>query len=128
MVYKLFSSIYCSPTGSVYTWSHFLQASKFRWMCVQYVIIILTVCVYLYSCMCPENAAKLRIALVKAHGLQMLTSLQSRVKQTLSSMRKWAEEQYHAETKRYSMRIFMCILFWNVLEGLIVLFLLSVSF
>lgn len=55
--------------------------------------------------MCPESAAKARMALVKAHGLQMLKSVQSRAKQTLSSMQKWTEEQYLAEMKRYSMRV-----------------------
>ncbi|XP_070760798.1 sperm flagellar protein 2 [Enoplosus armatus] len=46
-----------------------------------------------------ENAAKVRIALVKGHGLVMLHSLQSRAEQTFSSMEKWLEAHYLAEVK-----------------------------
>ncbi|XP_059193847.1 sperm flagellar protein 2 isoform X2 [Centropristis striata] len=46
-----------------------------------------------------ENAAKVRIALVKGHGLVMVQSLQSRAEQTLSSMEKWLETHYLAEMK-----------------------------
>ncbi|XP_038559482.1 LOW QUALITY PROTEIN: sperm flagellar protein 2 [Micropterus salmoides] len=46
-----------------------------------------------------ENAAKVRIALVKGHGLVTLQSLQSRAEQTFSSMKKWLETHYLAEMK-----------------------------
>ncbi|XP_031712132.1 sperm flagellar protein 2 isoform X3 [Anarrhichthys ocellatus] len=46
-----------------------------------------------------ENAAKARIALVKAHGLVMVQSLQSRAEQTLSDMEKWLEAHYLAGMK-----------------------------
>lgn len=64
------------------------------------------VCVYgspvLHAFVCfSENAAKVRIALVKGHGLVMVRSLQSRAEQTLSCMQKWLEEHYLAEMKRY---------------------------
>lgn len=58
--------------------------------------------VYLYAFVCfSENAAKVRIALVKSHGLMMVNSLQSRAEQTLSCMQTWLEEHYLAEMKRY---------------------------
>lgn len=60
--------------------------------------------VYLPFCMCLEKAAKTRLALVKAHGLQLLKSLQSRAKHTWSCMQKLTEEHYLAEMKRYSIR------------------------
>nr|XP_020449410.1 sperm flagellar protein 2 isoform X3 [Monopterus albus] len=46
-----------------------------------------------------ENAVKVRIALVKGHGLVMVHSLHSRAEQTFSSMEKWLEAQYLAEMK-----------------------------
>ncbi|XP_008292289.1 sperm flagellar protein 2 [Stegastes partitus] len=46
-----------------------------------------------------ENAAKVRIALVKGHGLVMLHSLQSRAEQAFSSMEKWLAARYLAEMK-----------------------------
>uniref|UniRef100_A0A3B5AP37 Sperm flagellar 2 n=1 Tax=Stegastes partitus TaxID=144197 RepID=A0A3B5AP37_9TELE len=48
-----------------------------------------------------QNAAKVRIALVKGHGLVMLHSLQSRAEQAFSSMEKWLAARYLAEMKRY---------------------------
>ncbi|XP_042344383.1 sperm flagellar protein 2 [Plectropomus leopardus] len=45
------------------------------------------------------NAAKVRIALVKGHGLVMVHSLQSRAGETLRSMQKWLEAHYLAEMK-----------------------------
>uniref|UniRef100_A0A3P8TMZ8 Sperm flagellar 2 n=1 Tax=Amphiprion percula TaxID=161767 RepID=A0A3P8TMZ8_AMPPE len=48
-----------------------------------------------------RNAAKVRLALVKGHGLVMVHSLQSRAEQTFSSMQKWLEAHYLAEMKRY---------------------------
>ncbi|XP_054867451.1 sperm flagellar protein 2 isoform X2 [Amphiprion ocellaris] len=45
------------------------------------------------------NAAKVRLALVKGHGLVMVHSLQSRAEQTFSSMQKWLEAHYLAEMK-----------------------------
>ncbi|XP_033476469.2 sperm flagellar protein 2 [Epinephelus lanceolatus] len=45
------------------------------------------------------NAAKVRIALLKGHGLVMVHSLQSRAEETLSSMKKWLEAHYLAEMK-----------------------------
>ncbi|XP_071339395.1 sperm flagellar protein 2 [Trachinotus anak] len=46
-----------------------------------------------------ENAAKVRIALVKGHGLVMVQSLQSRAEQTFSDVEKWLEAHYLAEMK-----------------------------
>ncbi|XP_051279431.1 sperm flagellar protein 2 isoform X2 [Dicentrarchus labrax] len=46
-----------------------------------------------------ENAAKVRIALVKGQGLLRLQSVQSRAEQTSSSMKKWLEAHYVAEMK-----------------------------
>ncbi|XP_074493462.1 sperm flagellar protein 2 isoform X1 [Sebastes fasciatus] len=46
-----------------------------------------------------ENATKVRIVLVKGHGLVMVHSLQSRAEQTLSSMEKWLTAHYLAEMK-----------------------------
>ncbi|XP_030271688.1 sperm flagellar protein 2 isoform X2 [Sparus aurata] len=54
---------------------------------------------YLAALAHEENAAKVRIALVKGHGLVMVHSLQSRVEQTLSSMQKCLEAHYVAEMK-----------------------------
>lgn len=74
-------------------------------MCVYMVSMLIKVCssVCLPACICvcfPENAAKVRIALVKGHGLVTVHSLQSRAEQTLSCMQKWLEEHYLAEMKR----------------------------
>lgn len=56
----------------------------------------------LYACVwCPENAAKVRIALVKGHGLVRVQSLQNKAEQTFSNMEKWLEAHYLAEMKRY---------------------------
>ncbi|XP_041643683.1 sperm flagellar protein 2 isoform X2 [Cheilinus undulatus] len=46
-----------------------------------------------------ENAAKVRIALVKGHGQMMLHSLRSRAEQALNSMEKWLQEHYLEEMK-----------------------------
>ncbi|XP_070819976.1 sperm flagellar protein 2 [Chaetodon trifascialis] len=46
-----------------------------------------------------ENAAKVRLALVKGHGLAMVHSLQSRAEEILRSMEKWLEVHYLAEMK-----------------------------
>ncbi|XP_034728689.1 sperm flagellar protein 2 isoform X2 [Etheostoma cragini] len=46
-----------------------------------------------------EKTAKLRIALVKGHGLVMVHSLQSRAEETLSTMEKWLEAHYLADMK-----------------------------
>ncbi|KAM9360630.1 sperm flagellar protein 2 [Symphorus nematophorus] len=46
-----------------------------------------------------ENAANVRITLVKGHGLVMVLSLHSRAEQTSSSMEKWLEAHYLAEMK-----------------------------
>ncbi|KAM3611956.1 uncharacterized protein V6R79_026395 [Siganus canaliculatus] len=46
-----------------------------------------------------ENAAKMRITLVKDHGLNLVQSLQSRAEQTLDSINSWLEELYVAEMK-----------------------------
>lgn len=79
-------------------------------MCVKdqyaaYVVVFLCLpfCMHVCLCVCVflENAAKVRIALVKGHGLVMVHSLQSRAEQTLSSMEKWLEAHYLAEMKRY---------------------------
>lgn len=65
-------------------------------------------CVLLYL---PENAAKVRIALVKGHGLVMVQSLQSRAQEASSDMQKWFEAHYLAEMKRYGgiHGPFMCV-------------------
>ncbi|XP_029296259.1 sperm flagellar protein 2 isoform X2 [Cottoperca gobio] len=44
-----------------------------------------------------ENAAKVRIVLLKGHGLVMVRFLQSRAEQTLSNMEKWLAEHYLEE-------------------------------
>ncbi|XP_026198060.1 sperm flagellar protein 2 isoform X2 [Anabas testudineus] len=46
-----------------------------------------------------ENAAKVRIALVKGHGLVRVQSLQNKAEQTFSNMEKWLEAHYLAEMK-----------------------------
>uniref|UniRef100_A0A3Q3M832 Sperm flagellar 2 n=1 Tax=Mastacembelus armatus TaxID=205130 RepID=A0A3Q3M832_9TELE len=58
----------------------------------------------MYKPVLPEppsnfNAAKVRIAVVKGHGLKMLHSLKSRAEQTFSSMEEWLEAHYLAEMK-----------------------------
>lgn len=76
--------------------------------CLQlHVYISLNRCVsllvFLPAFVCfPENAAKVRIALVKGHGLVMVHSLQRRAEQTLSCMQKWLDEHYLGEMKRYT--------------------------
>ncbi|XP_068167289.1 sperm flagellar protein 2 [Antennarius striatus] len=44
-----------------------------------------------------ENAAKVRITLVKGHGLAMVQSLKIRAEKTSSCTQKWLEEHYVAE-------------------------------
>ncbi|XP_028269778.1 sperm flagellar protein 2 [Parambassis ranga] len=46
-----------------------------------------------------ENAAKVRFALVKGHGLMVLQSLQGRAQQTFSNMEQWSQARYGAEMK-----------------------------
>ncbi|KAK5870948.1 hypothetical protein PBY51_003853 [Eleginops maclovinus] len=46
-----------------------------------------------------ENAAKVRIALVKGHGLRTVQSLQCGAEQTSSNMEKWLETHYLAGMK-----------------------------
>uniref|UniRef100_A0A7N6BY34 Calponin-homology (CH) domain-containing protein n=1 Tax=Anabas testudineus TaxID=64144 RepID=A0A7N6BY34_ANATE len=46
-----------------------------------------------------KNAAKVRIALVKGHGLVRVQSLQNKAEQTFSNMEKWLEAHYLAEMK-----------------------------
>lgn len=71
------------------------------WSVCLYRCVPLFLCLPACICVCfPENAAKVRIALVKGHGLVMVHSLQSRAEQTLSCMQKWLEEHYLAEMKR----------------------------
>uniref|UniRef100_A0A3Q3FE34 Sperm flagellar 2 n=1 Tax=Labrus bergylta TaxID=56723 RepID=A0A3Q3FE34_9LABR len=56
--------------------------------------------IFLHACVCfPENSAKVRIALLKGHGLVMLHSLHNRAEQTASSMEKWLQAHYIAEMK-----------------------------
>ncbi|KAE8291851.1 UDP-glucuronosyltransferase 3A1 [Larimichthys crocea] len=45
------------------------------------------------------NLTKMRIALLKGHGLAMVHSLQSRAEETSDSMQKWLEANYFAEMK-----------------------------
>ncbi|XP_036069332.1 sperm flagellar protein 2 isoform X2 [Oryzias melastigma] len=45
------------------------------------------------------NRAKMRLELVKNHGLVMLHSLQSRTQRTLSQMETWLQARYRAEMK-----------------------------
>ncbi|TKS78293.1 Sperm flagellar protein 2 [Collichthys lucidus] len=45
------------------------------------------------------NLTKMRIALLKGHGLAMVHSLQSRAEETSDSMQKWLEANYIAEMK-----------------------------
>lgn len=74
--------------------------------------IIWSVCIH--SCVplyFPENAAKVRIALVKGHGVVMVQSLQGRAQEASSDMQKWLEAHYLAEMKRYGgiHSPFMCV-------------------
>ncbi|XP_058493241.1 sperm flagellar protein 2 isoform X1 [Solea solea] len=46
-----------------------------------------------------ENAAKVRIALVKGHGVANVKHLQSRAHKAFSDMDTWLKEYYHAEVK-----------------------------
>ncbi|XP_019954652.1 sperm flagellar protein 2 isoform X2 [Paralichthys olivaceus] len=46
-----------------------------------------------------ENAAKVRIALVKGHGLVMVQTMQNRAEQVFSKMEKWLEAYYLSEMK-----------------------------
>lgn len=46
-----------------------------------------------------EDAVKARIALVKAHGLVMVQSLQSTAEEIFGNMEKWLHERYLAEMK-----------------------------
>ncbi|XP_072242958.1 sperm flagellar protein 2-like [Leuresthes tenuis] len=46
-----------------------------------------------------ENVAKVRIELVKGHGLMMVHSLQRRAQETFSNMDKWLQARYLAEMK-----------------------------
>lgn len=62
--------------------------------------------IHIYGCLCAcacflEDAVKARIALVKAHGLVMVQSLQSTVEEIFGNMEKWLHERYLAEMKRY---------------------------
>uniref|UniRef100_A0A3P9HYK9 Sperm flagellar 2 n=1 Tax=Oryzias latipes TaxID=8090 RepID=A0A3P9HYK9_ORYLA len=47
------------------------------------------------------NRAKMRLELVKRHGLVMLLSLQKRAHRTLTQMETWLQARYLAEMKRY---------------------------
>lgn len=58
--------------------------------------------------MCPEKAAKTRIALIKAHGLQMVKSLQSSAEQTSGCMQQWLKEHNLAEMRRYNETRLLC--------------------
>ncbi|CAK6950682.1 sperm flagellar protein 2 [Scomber scombrus] len=46
-----------------------------------------------------EHAVKVRLVLVKGHGLVLLQSMQSRAEETFSNMEKWLEARYLAEMK-----------------------------
>lgn len=63
-------------------------------------MIVVSLC--LCACACfLEDAVKARIALVKAHGLVMVQSLQSTAEEIFGNMEKWLHERYLAEMKRY---------------------------
>lgn len=49
----------------------------------------------------PENAAKVRMALVRGHSLALVNLLQSRAQHTTGRMQEWLEEHCLAEMKRY---------------------------
>ncbi|CAG5924374.1 unnamed protein product [Menidia menidia] len=48
-----------------------------------------------------ENAVKMRIELVKNHGLMMVQALQSRAQETFSKMEKWFQARYLTEMTWY---------------------------
>lgn len=48
-----------------------------------------------------ENAAKVRMALVRGHSVALLGLLQRRAQETTGRMQQWLEEHYQAEVKRY---------------------------
>lgn len=84
-------------------------------MVSMYAFIVVFLCLSLHAYVCfPENAAKVRIALVKSHGLVMLNSLQSRAEETFSSMQKWLEAHYLAEMKRYGFLYDMLSVFYHI--------------
>uniref|UniRef100_A0A3Q3KDJ1 Calponin-homology (CH) domain-containing protein n=1 Tax=Monopterus albus TaxID=43700 RepID=A0A3Q3KDJ1_MONAL len=88
--------MYTGVTVLMYTCLYLqLCTSMHMCMCMYMIYIYLLYCILL----CPENAVKVRIALVKGHGLVMVHSLHSRAEQTFSSMEKWLEAQYLAEMK-----------------------------
>lgn len=55
----------------------------------------------LHVCVFPEHAAKMRITLVKGHGLVLLQSLQSTAEQIFGNTKKSLEAHYLAEMKRH---------------------------
>lgn len=52
-------------------------------------------------CVLSENATKVRIELVKGHGLMMMQRLQSKAEQAFGDMEKWLEAHFLSEMKRY---------------------------
>lgn len=48
-----------------------------------------------------ENAAKVRMALVRGHSVALVSLLQRRAQETIGRMQQWLEEHYQAEMKRY---------------------------
>lgn len=79
---------------------------------------------YMDLCTFPENAALVRIRLVKVHGLVVVHSLQSRAEQALTCIQKWLEEHYFAVMRRYS--AFLCF-YRGVIILIACLFLISVQ-
>lgn len=74
---------------------------------------------FLYDCLCfLENAAKLRIELVKDRGLVTVQSLESRAHETFTNMEKWFQERYLSEMKWYDIRVLIirCMIHSTVLR------------
>lgn len=61
----------------------------------------------LNACGCfPEKATKVKISLVKGHGLVMMQQLQAGAEKVFQAMHKWLEANYHAEIKRLNVFYF----------------------
>uniref|UniRef100_A0A8D2ZVW4 Calponin-homology (CH) domain-containing protein n=1 Tax=Scophthalmus maximus TaxID=52904 RepID=A0A8D2ZVW4_SCOMX len=56
-------------------------------------------CVCVLVCVLSENATKVRIELVKGHGLMMMQRLQSKAEQAFGDMEKWLEAHFLSEMK-----------------------------
>uniref|UniRef100_A0A3Q2PZP4 Sperm flagellar 2 n=1 Tax=Fundulus heteroclitus TaxID=8078 RepID=A0A3Q2PZP4_FUNHE len=62
--------------------------------------------VFVFLCF-VENSAKVRLELVKCHGLMLVESLQSRVQETFGNMEKLFQRRYLSEMKWYDLKLFL---------------------